>query len=219
MTSIALITEGITDQAFLESVLDGVTLGRATIRPLRPLRDATDQSRVAENEFSNWELVFEYLRSEKILDAIQTSDYIVVHIDSDQCDHQNFGVPLLENGTTKSISRLVDDVRAKLIAALHPKFPKTEIGRLLFALPVLSTECWLLAHVAGTNHTEKSINNCGHRAKLALAVKKVKYVKDYDHYMRFTKGLRKAKNLEALERLAPCLRLFTNSARAILIQT
>ena len=53
MTSFALITEGITDQAILENLLDGLTYGAATTKALRPLRDETDMNRVTKGEFSN----------------------------------------------------------------------------------------------------------------------------------------------------------------------
>lgn len=78
MTRFALITEGITDQAVLEYILDGLTEGNAITTALRPQRDATDASRVAEGTFSNWELVFDFLRSDDIIDAVDTNDFVII---------------------------------------------------------------------------------------------------------------------------------------------
>ncbi|MEN9372659.1 MAG: hypothetical protein RIR79_211 [Pseudomonadota bacterium] len=78
MTSFALVTEGITDQAVLEYIVDGLTEGNAITTALRPQRDATDESRMPQGEFGGWEKVLEFLQSEKIIDAVDTNDFVII---------------------------------------------------------------------------------------------------------------------------------------------
>lgn len=209
MKTFALITEGITDQAILENILDGLTGGQALTKCLRPLRDETDKKRVAENEFSNWELVLEYIKSDEILNAIQTSDFVVIHIDTDECEHPNFGISLLENGTIKTIDKIASDCIKRIKDFLHPGFPQNEIGRLIFAIPVLSSECWLVGlHNADHNHTNKTINNCEDRLIPLLKNIKVRYAKEYRIYSKISAGFRKKKKLIATAKKSPCLQNF-----------
>lgn len=219
MTTFALITEGITDQAILENILDCLTDGKAITRALRPLRDETDKKRVAENEFSNWELVFEYLGSEEILNAIQTSDFIVIQVDADQCEHPNFGVSLSQEGSPKTIEKIIEDCIAVIRANLHPQFPAADLDRLLFAVPVLSSECWLIALFDPTHtHTRKTVNACVNRLLPLLARKKVRYKKEYETYSDLSKHFRNKKTLDATANKTPCLKAFIDHA-AIAIAT
>lgn len=215
MTSFALITEGITDQAILENILDGLTDGKAITRALRPLRDETDKSRVAEKSFSNWELVLEYIGSESLVDAITTNDYIVIQIDTDICEHQNFGVPLHEQGKMKEISVIVQECIQKLLTLLYKDFPQEELGRLLFAIPVLSAECWLVSLTDHSHtHCTKTVNGCEVRLHKMLQSKRIAYRKDYDIYLRLSSPLRKKKILEAVSGRVSCLKLFLEQTEA-----
>lgn len=209
MKTFALITEGITDQAILENILDGLTGGQAITKCLRPLRDETDKKRVAENEFSNWELVLEYIGSEEILSAIQTSDFVVIHIDTDECEHPNFGISLLEGGSTKTIEKIAADCIKRIKDFLHPDFPQDEIGRLIFAIPVLSSECWLVGlHNIDHNHTNKTINNCEDRLISLLKKGKIRFAKEYRIYSKISTEFRKRKRLIAAAKKSPCLQNF-----------
>lgn len=213
MKTFALITEGITDQAILENILGGLTGGTAITRPLRPLRDETDRNRVADKEFSNWELVLEYIKSEEILDAIQTNDFVVIQIDTDQCEHANFNVSLHNQGKIKDIQNIVVDCIAKIKSLLNPDFPADEMFRLLFAIPVLSSECWILSLVdTNHKHSEKSINSCDKRLGNFLKVKKSSLPKEYEKYLKISYGFNKRKILDSVANRTPCLKIFVDDA-------
>jgi hypothetical protein len=216
MKTFALITEGITDQAILENILDGVSGGTAFTRPLRPLRDETDLNRVAECEFSNWELVLEYLKSDAILDAIQTNDYVVIQIDTDQCEHTNFGVSLHDQGKMKNIQDIVDECKAKILSLLNPAFPPSEMFRLLCAIPVLSSECWLLSLVDSNHiHSEKLALSCENRLSNFLKRKNDSLTKEYEKYLKISSNFRKLKTLNTVADKTPCLKMFLDAAVAI----
>lgn len=215
MTSFALITEGITDQAILENLLDGLTDGKAITRALRPLRDETDLHRVAHDEFSNWGLVLEFISSEDILDAIQTNDFIVIQIDTDVCEDPKIGIALHEGGNFKEISLLVQAYSEKLHTFLHKDFPPEEKNRILFAIPVLSSECWLISlNDPGHTHCSKTVIDCEQRLNNLLKRKKITYRKEYEIYSKISKGFRKSKTLEAVANRVICLKIFLDQTRA-----
>ena len=211
MTTFALITEGITDQAVLEQILDGLSNGDATITALRPRRDVTDASRVAEDEFSGWEKVFDFLKSEDIIDAIDTNDFVVIQIDTDMGDHPHFGLSLRE----KTIITIVEECIEKLKSSLHPEFPPSELERLLFAIPVLSTECWIFSlHDTTHKHTDKTINKCENRLQRHLEKKDKNLTKEYNFYSDICRDFRKRKNIQAVAQRTPCLQHFVNQVNA-----
>lgn len=219
MTTFALITEGITDQAVLEQILDGLSNGDATITALRPRRDVTDASRVAEDEFSGWEKVFEFLQSKDIIKAVDTNDFVIIQIDVDDGEHKNFGLNLHDNSRKyKPILIIVEECIEKLKASLHPDFPVSELGKLLFAIPVLNTECWILSlkHVMNNNkgyrHTLKTIGGCYGRLDNFLQDKN--FDKNYDFYSELCKDFRKQKNIQAVAKRTPCLQHFVNQVNA-----
>ena len=212
MTTFALITEGITDQAILENILHGLTNGTAITHAISPQRDATDNSRVALGTFSNWELVLEHVSSNTMLEALQTSDFIVVQMDTDQCEHQNFNVPLAANGHLKTITQLVSDCTNKIKSLLPPNFPISELHRLLFALPILSSECWLIGLFKNQYiHTEKTANKCEVRLANILHKKNNSLQKDYDTYLQLSKQFRKKKTLATIANSVPCLQVFVST--------
>ena len=61
MTVFALVTEGITDSAVIEAILQShFDDDDLEVRPIQPVRDVTDQARTAPGAFGGWEKVFEY---------------------------------------------------------------------------------------------------------------------------------------------------------------
>jgi hypothetical protein len=211
MTSFALISEGITDQAIIENILDCISEGSAITRALRPLRDETDKSRSAKNEFSKWELVLDYIKSEEMLDAIQTNDFVVIQMDTDQCEHVNFGISLLNEGKPKVIRTLISECTNHIKSMLHADFPSTELYRLIFAIPVLSTEYWLVSLHDGTHaHTTKTAIACSTRLLNLLGKKSIPYRKDYETYSKLSRGFRRKKILSEVAIRTPCLQIFVD---------
>jgi len=110
----ALITEGITDQVVLETVIrancHSMTTDEINIVPLQPTRDATDTARA--KDFGGWEKILEYCSSpNRILEALDFNDYVVIHIDTDCAEHPNFGVQLSQNGLERRVAEIINDVK------------------------------------------------------------------------------------------------------------
>lgn len=208
MITFALIAEGLTDVAVLENIIYGLYKDKARLNPLMPLRDATDASRDGAVKFSNWELVMQYLSSDQIEEALETNDYLIVQIDTDAGDHKNFGLNLTDLGVTKSISNIVVDCRKLLLSKLPINILPSMQNRIIFAIPVLSTECWLIGlydqqHV----HVINKANNCLNRLNRLLK-DNAKVEKNFNYYSLLSARFKKPKILQAVRNRTECLELF-----------
>lgn len=211
MKRFALIAEGWTDIAVIENIVYGLCGNDGVVNPLMPLQDATDAERTKEKNFSNWELVFQYLASQQVQIALSTNDYLIVHVDTDEGDHENFGLPLTKGGVTKSISDIVSECKTLLIAKLPKDIAPADVGRIIFAIPVLSTECWLVGlHDAKHTHAPSKANNCLQRLYGAVQ-KKMKVSKKYRCYQALSSGFSKHKTLTAVQPRVECLDIFVRA--------
>lgn len=83
MPSIALFTEGITDQIIIESLIfnflkikDYIDVDDLSVNHIQPMRDATDENKQAN--FGGWEKVFEYCEQKDMIEAaIASNDFIL----------------------------------------------------------------------------------------------------------------------------------------------
>lgn len=225
MPSFALVAEGITDQAVIEriiftisnSILDDID-DEADIQPLQPLRDVTDQSRVAEGTFGGWERVREFCQTpERLEEALEFNDYLVVHIDTDMCEHANFGVPLLEEGKPVTAEDLLDRVSAKLQEWLGENFLNAHSDRVIFAIAIHSTECWLLTFYGRTEadkyrelscftHLERNLNRLDRRIE-----------KNHKSFSDISTCFKKNKELISSRKLSISLEAFISSLESKLI--
>ena len=141
MGNIAIIAEGVTDQRVLRALLSTV-LGRdARFAFVQPPQVPVG----SPPAFGGFELVFQAIREGRHREALQTSDLLVLHLDTDMSEHPAFGVPWREEGRTLSVEELVSRVTDRLNQAMGEDFVRDHGERVLFAIPVHATECWILA--------------------------------------------------------------------------
>ena len=210
MVSFALITEGITDQAVLENILVGLYGADVEVKELQPLRDATDTNRAKADSFGNWENVLDYCRYENFEEVLAFNDYVIIQIDTDDCDHVNFGVPLTHNGIHRPVEDLVDDVRNKIISHINQDSYQQYNGQFKFAIAVHSIECWLLPLYAKMPHKTK-INECGNRLKYEAIRLGLDSTKNYPQYDKLSRQYRKSKEIEQAKQHQQSLALFLGS--------
>jgi hypothetical protein len=207
----AVIAEGLTDIAVLENIFTALYGDAAVVNALMPLRDETDKSRAKADTFSNWELVFEYLGTNQISVALATNDFLVVHVETDMGEHANYGLPLTAHGRTRPIEEIVLGCRQLLLSKLPNDLSSADLQRIIFAVPVLSTECWLVGLFDGKHrHTPSKVNNCLGRLKACLKGS-AKTNKDYRTYLELGRGFRKPKILNDVRARMPCLDAFVAS--------
>jgi hypothetical protein len=165
MTTFGIIAEGHTDQLVIEHVLLGFFADQdiePEVNYLQPPRNIDS----GDTPPAGWTLVFQHLEAGGHRKALQANDYLIVHIDTDVCDEVGFDVPRRCEGRELNCDELADAVTARLQAQMGPEFVAAHGQRVLFAVAVNATECWLLPLVSPTKATK--IAGCLSAANLAL---------------------------------------------------
>lgn len=219
MPSFALVAEGITDQVVIERIIFTVSSNilddiedEADVQPLQPLRDATDRSRTAEGNFGGWEQVREFCQSpERLEQALEFNDYLVIHIDTDVCDHANFGVPLLEDGNLIPAATLISRVSAKIHEWLGEGFIDTYADRLIMAIAIHSTDCWLLTHYGRTEADKCREISCYTHLERNLFRLDRRIEKNHKSFSDVSTCFRKHKDLSASRKISISLESFVSS--------
>lgn len=148
---VGLVAEGVSDLAVLRNLLRGVLgIEGHDVQDLRPdlSRDETDLNDPALR-FSNWELVMHECRDRTLIDEFLGSPvtfddddgqrWVVVHLDSAECELAGYDVQRPPPTATDRISLLIAGVRAKIAAWLG------DTTRIVRAVAVEETDAWLLA--------------------------------------------------------------------------
>lgn len=184
MTRFGIIAEGITDQIVIKNILMGyfTDLEPDDVVELQP------QRKKGEESFGNWELVFAYCQSEKLKQAFQFVDYIIIHIDTDVCDRINFDVPKYEAGKELSVEELRDRVRQKLIGFIGEEFYSKFAPQFFFAIAIHSLECWLLPLYCTDIKQAAQTKNCEKRLRRVLTGELAKFSKSQPDYDRLSEN-------------------------------
>lgn len=198
MASFALITEGLTDQTALKNLIHGMIEDKddeeVHFNILQPALDTTDQSRQGFESWGGWEKVLDFCtQTTELLKALSTNQYLVIQIDTDTCEHANFGLCL-----NTEPSQLVTQTKEILIKKLTEDFYSTYKDRIIFAITVHSTECWLLTFYGSQNSSRKKIVGCEQKLNNELNLINTPYNKDVTHYEKICKPLRKYKNISRM---------------------
>jgi len=210
MPTFGIVAEGPADQAILENILIGhFKDADLIVRPLQPLRDATDKI----ESFGNWYNVFEYCRSSVFKEAFQQNDYLVIQIDTDCSHEKNYDVPPISGETAEVF---IERIIAKFVGIFQTSFGhdfwETYQSKILFAISVDEIECWLLP-LFYTNKTREATNNCFYKLNEALIKDKQKPIpsnKDnaYRLYDKLSREYSKPKSLKNRYSQNPSFRYF-----------
>lgn len=209
MASFALITEGITDQVAIEAVLYGLYDEEPEIRPVQPLRDATDEAR--QGNRAGWEKVFEYCALDDFAAIFATNDYVIIQVDTDVCGHVNFPVALADESGERSSADVVEEVKSFINAKIAAATLAAYGNRILYAISVHSMECWLLPVHATTPGDRRRTKNCEAHLTRALARKDIAFKKDYRTYQALTRPLEKRAGIDTVSRHNESFALFVAS--------
>jgi hypothetical protein len=149
MYVLGIVSEGITDQIVLAGVLYGFAASEGCEFDVIGIEPEPNPSGTKQVGRGGWERVFGWLRSGRHRDALQTQGLsLVLHVDTDQCEHPNFGVSRRVDGRERTIEELVAAVRERLIELIGRELYATSPDRFLFAISVEEVECWLLPFFA-----------------------------------------------------------------------
>jgi len=155
MNTFAGITEGITDQIVIKNILAGYFSPDITINWLQPLADGTDANR--SSNFGGWDLVFKYCESDQFKEAFQSNEYIIIQIDTDVSE-EYYGVPHRDENGEFTAEKIISLVVDKFKMVIGEEFYSQYQERIIFAIAVHSTECWLLPLYYDDNKKSKLVN-------------------------------------------------------------
>lgn len=211
----ALISEGITDQVVIESIIGAFYRDsdeEITVNPLQPMRDATDQSRQDDDSFGGWEKVFEYISTDdNCAAALDANERLVIQVDSDICWHESINI-----NPNNSCEILIGEIRDLLISKIPSNIINDIRDYLIFAIPIHSTECWLIPIYTQDQIKIKKTNNC---EKVLKSIEKdvgQKVEKTYDCYKKLSAKIKKAKDINLISRHNNSLQLFINQLPPLL---
>ncbi|EPR18587.1 hypothetical protein [Agrobacterium radiobacter] len=156
MPKFAIVSEGPTDQVVLDRVISLICESGfeddVIVNFAQPIRDETDSNK---SEIGGWELVLEYC-STRISDALASNDYVVIQIDTDCGEEENYGVPLTTGGRDRPFVDLIVDVEQLIAQKIgEPLFSEFK-ERFIFAVSVHSLESWLLLYFFSDRRTKNS---------------------------------------------------------------
>lgn len=155
MTNFGLITEGLTDQIVIESILAGYFNNPdLDIRPLQPERDKDDDDK--SHNYGGWSQVIAYCESTDFKEAFQFIEYIIIQIDTDVSEDYNI-LKQDENGELTP-QQLIEKVIDKFKGLIGENFYIKYEQRIVFAISVHSIECWLLPLYYTDKRKSKLIN-------------------------------------------------------------
>lgn len=195
MAKFGLACEGITDQIVIENILCGFYKDINDLdEEIQPLQPPFDKTTKKQSDFGNWELLLEYLSSERFRDDVLNSGYIVVQIDTDDSQHPNFSIAHTDSDNNElSTKELIEKIIERLIAQIDSKkiFYEKYQEKIIFAISVHSLECWILPlHRA---YKIEKTKNCFEN--LQRKSKNINIKKDYITYDKLSQPLLKNKIL------------------------
>lgn len=183
MARFGIIAEGITDQVVIENILMGYFNNtELDIIELQPQRNKSEAS------FGGWEQAFRYCQEENWEQTFQLVDYVIIHVDTDVCEHPNFNIPKYEAGKELSVEELRDRTIQKLQTLIGETFYRQFAEQFFFAIAIHSIECWLFPLYCTDTQQAAQIKNCEKRLKRALTGKLAKFSKSYTDYDRLSEN-------------------------------
>ena len=211
MVSFGLITEGITDQIVIESILYGFFNDKnIPVNPLSPLRDATDENRAATA--SNWIEVFEYCASSRFKSEVFINDYLIIQIDTDALKGDSVAQKYRINlPGDLPVEAIVEAVKGKIIELIGVDFYSEHQHKIIFAISIHSIECWLLPiYFANQPAKSRKTENCLYTLNQAILQKEGFFIGDKEpkYYRVISKKFQKTRDLRRFSPLNPSFDLF-----------
>ena len=166
MTTIGILSEGVTDQAVIKQVLlgyfadQGEALDALEINSFFP----PEVPLPGEPQEGGWTVLKRRLQDGHHLQALAFNDYLVIHIDTDVCDHTGYDI------SRKGLdpAQLREAAKACLVEWMGADFHARHGHRVLFAIAVDTIECWLLPLLEGKRAKQSKTTGCDKAANAAL---------------------------------------------------
>lgn len=192
MYTFALISEGVTDNVFLEYIIKKNTTHDVDVNYIQPELDNTDAHHA---NHAGWTLVLDAC-SRMVEPALSANDFLVIQIDTDCGDNAAFNVPLTHHGIDRDDDELINDTINLIISNMGEDIYAKYYNRIVFCICIHSIESWILF----INYSELNKKNCSARLNSKINVSnEPKYEKSYRRYKMFGKQIDK-KTLRNIDR-------------------
>ena len=158
MTSIALFCEGASEIRMLNYIITRYLGDGVDVNPIQPKLNMAGRQ---TNE-GGWLEVLNHCNDEEIKNVFAANDFLVIQIDTDTCPLANYDVDIYdENHNRVSDDVLYERVRNRLLKDISGGVQKQYGDRILFAICINETECWLLPLYYENDVKRRcAINNC-----------------------------------------------------------
>jgi hypothetical protein len=203
MQTFGLISEGVTDNAVLENIIMGYFNEDLSgyVKHLQPPPAAS----------GGWSRVLKYCGSMDFKNDFIDNDFLVIQLDTDKSFEIPFNVPHEENGVKLSVEQLIEKVKERLkqlfLTAFGTDFLTNYGHRILFAIAVHSTECWLLPLYYKNVKDKSETKHC--YEKLNKEIKGLK--KEYKIYNAISAAFCSNKKLEKAFLDNPSFKIFVEN--------
>ncbi len=223
MWLISIAGEGVTDQITLQNILcgyfDNPDLGEE-IFFVQPLFDETNKK---QNNFGGWQMLLKYLASTKFWRDVSNTRFIIIQVDTDDCDKAPFNVPKVDcDNNELQIEVLIKRVIEKLISVIESGkagFYQTHAEKIIFCVSVSSLECWLYNYHNPQFKNPKTTGCCGKNLnylfKVEGFVKTKKQDKNVKLYEKYSEHFLTRKNIDVTVEKDPSFRVFIHSLESI----
>lgn len=176
MASIGLICEGVSEVNMISYIIRRY-LGDVDVNTIQPkiINDKQDN-------FGGWLQVLDYCNDDQFKHIFETNDYIVIQIDTDACTQKNYDINQYDENNQKVsddilYSRVVNRLKKNLSTELLQQYS----DRIIFAVCINETECWLLP-LFYTNEPKKrcATTNCVYILNQKLQQQNISPIPDKD---------------------------------------
>lgn len=148
-----IISEGITDQVVLKNLIHGYFHD-----PDVDVRELYPKDRIKP---VGWTKVFDYCKSDEFKEAFHWIDYTIIQIDSDTKNDWGYSeIPDSINGDEQSVIDQILAIIEVFKEVIGIEFYHQQQEKIIFAIAVQSTECWILPFYATQKAHEFKIVNC-----------------------------------------------------------
>lgn len=171
MISIALICEGVSEARIISYIVYRyLNDNEVVINNIQP-SIVYDNGQEKQDSVGGWAQVLEHCTTETICDAMATNDYLVIQIDTDACIQQSYDVNIYDDNMIKVsdeilYNRVVDRLKRDIDGDIFTQYA----DKILFAICINETECWLLPlYYASSPKKCSSTTNCIYKLNQKLS--------------------------------------------------
>lgn len=197
-----VIGEGITDFKVVKNLLIGFFNNKnLQVNQLYP----------EQTQPGGWSNVLAYLQSEKFSQSLMFNDYVIVQIDTKECEEWKAEINNIGD-KEELLEDFINKVEQFLISKIDTNVYSEYKRNIIFAITIHEIECWLLPFISEKKAEHKKLVTCSKTVerianKIGISINQKNYA-DGKHYDDFSSEMKKQKELLAKSELNPSLKVF-----------